>query len=43
MKQFFGEVCWGDLDCLVMDLPPGTGDEALSIAHLIKKVDGALL
>jgi ATP-binding protein involved in chromosome partitioning len=43
LKQFFGEVYWGDLDYLVMDLPPGTGDEALSIAHLIKKVDGAII
>lgn len=43
LKQFFGEVYWGDLDYLVMDLPPGTGDEPLSIAHLIKKVDGAII
>jgi ATP-binding protein involved in chromosome partitioning len=43
LKQFFGEVEWGELDYLVMDLPPGTGDEALSIYHLIKQVDGALI
>jgi ATP-binding protein involved in chromosome partitioning len=43
LKQFFGEVHWGELDYLVMDLPPGTGDEPLSIAHLIKKVDGAII
>lgn len=44
LKQFFGEVHWGELDYLIMDLPPGTGDEALSIAHLIKKkVEGAMI
>jgi len=43
IKQFLGEVYWGELDYLIMDLPPGTGDEALSIAHLIGKVDGAVI
>jgi len=43
LKQFLGEVHWGSLDYLIIDLPPGTGDEALSIAHLIKKVDGAVI
>jgi len=43
IKQFLGEVHWGNLDYLLIDLPPGTGDEALSVAHLLKKVDGALV
>jgi len=43
IKQFLGEVHWGNLDYLLIDLPPGTGDEALSVAHLLKKVDGALI
>ena len=43
IKQFLGEVVWGDLDYLIIDLPPGTGDEALSTAHLLKKVDAALV
>lgn len=43
MKQFLGEVQWGELDYLIIDLPPGTGDEALSISHLIGKVDGAVI
>jgi Mrp family chromosome partitioning ATPase len=43
IKQFLGDVDWGDLDYLVIDLPPGTGDEPLSIAHLIKDVDGAII
>lgn len=43
IKQFLGEVFWGALDYLIIDLPPGTGDEALSTAHLIKNVDGAII
>ena len=43
MKQFLGEVHWGALDYLIIDLPPGTGDEALSIAQLIGSVDGAVI
>ncbi len=35
IKQFLGDVKWGDLDYLIIDLPPGTGDESLSIAQLI--------
>jgi Mrp family chromosome partitioning ATPase len=41
--QFLGDVSWGVLDYLIVDLPPGTGDEALSVAHLIKDVDGAII
>ncbi len=43
IKQFLGDVEWGDVDYLVVDLPPGTGDEPLSVAHLIEKVDGSVI
>ncbi len=35
IQQFLGDIWWGDIDYLIVDLPPGTGDEALSIAQLI--------
>jgi ATP-binding protein involved in chromosome partitioning len=35
LEQFLADVWWGDLDILLMDLPPGTGDIAISAAHLI--------
>jgi ATP-binding protein involved in chromosome partitioning len=35
IQQFLGDVEWGDLDWLIIDSPPGTGDEPLSIAQLI--------
>jgi ATP-binding protein involved in chromosome partitioning len=35
LQQFLADVYWGDLDVLLMDLPPGTGDIALSVAQLL--------
>ena len=35
IQQFLGDVYWGDLDVLFMDLPPGTGDVAITVAQLV--------
>jgi len=43
IKQFLKDVEWGDLDFLVVDCPPGTGDEPLSVVQLIGKPDGAVI
>ena len=43
IRQFLQDVAWGDLDFLIVDSPPGTGDEPLSIAQLIPEADGAII
>ncbi len=43
VQQFIEDVNWGKLDYLVIDMPPGTGDEALSIVQLIPKADGMVV
>ncbi len=42
VKQFWNEVAWGDLDVLVVDMPPGTGDVALTVFQSIP-VDGVVI
>jgi ATP-binding protein involved in chromosome partitioning len=37
VEQFMTDVWWGDLDILLLDLPPGTGDVAISVAQLVPK------
>jgi ATP-binding protein involved in chromosome partitioning len=39
LRQFLAEVFWGDLDILLLDLPPGTGDVAISVAQLIPNAE----
>jgi ATP-binding protein involved in chromosome partitioning len=43
IKQFLKDVEWGDLDYLVIDSPPGTGDEPLSVAQLVENAAGAVI
>ena len=43
IKQFLKDVVWGDLDYLIIDAPPGTGDEPLSVCQLLGRVDGAVI
>jgi ATP-binding protein involved in chromosome partitioning len=39
LQQFLADVYWGDLDVLLMDLPPGTGDIAISVAQLVPSAE----
>ncbi|MBN2162938.1 MAG: Mrp/NBP35 family ATP-binding protein [Pontiellaceae bacterium] len=43
ITQFLGDVEWGELDYLIIDCPPGTGDEPLSVCQLIKEPAGAVI
>jgi len=43
IRQFLGEVAWGPLDFLLVDLPPGTGDESLSVLQLLPEMDGVVI
>jgi ATP-binding protein involved in chromosome partitioning len=43
IRQFLSDVSWGKLDFLIVDSPPGTGDEPLSIVQLIPDADGAVI
>ncbi|HDQ15307.1 MAG TPA: ATP-binding protein [Sediminispirochaeta sp.] len=43
IKQFLADVNWGKLDYLVIDTPPGTGDEPLTVAQLIPELDGSIV
>ncbi|MDH4292257.1 MAG: Mrp/NBP35 family ATP-binding protein [Dehalococcoidia bacterium] len=43
IKQFLSDITWGELDFLFIDLPPGTGDEPLSVMQLISDMDGVII
>jgi ATP-binding protein involved in chromosome partitioning len=43
IQQFLSDIVWGDLDFLFVDLPPGTGDEPLSVMQLIPDIDGVII
>jgi ATP-binding protein involved in chromosome partitioning len=43
IRQFLSDIVWGDLDLLLIDLPPGTGDEPLSVAQLLPEMDGVVI
>ncbi|MDD4325435.1 MAG: Mrp/NBP35 family ATP-binding protein [Candidatus Bathyarchaeia archaeon] len=43
IQQFISDIAWGELDYLFVDLPPGTGDEPLSVMQLIPDMDGVVI
>ena len=43
IKHFLEQVAWGTLDYLVIDCPPGTGDEPLSVLQLVERITGAII
>jgi len=43
IRQFLADIIWGELDYLLIDLPPGTGDEPLSVAQLLPELDGVII
>jgi len=43
IQQFLSDIAWGELDFLLIDLPPGTGDEPLSVMQLLPEMDGVII
>ena len=43
IQQFIGDVAWGKLDALIIDFPPGTSDEPLTVAQYLPNIDGMVI
>jgi Mrp family chromosome partitioning ATPase len=43
IQQFIGDVAWGKLDTLIIDFPPGTSDEPLTVAQYLPNIDGMVI
>ncbi len=43
IQQFLSDIMWGELDFLFVDLPPGTGDEPLSVIQSVPNIDGVII
>lgn len=43
IQQFIGDVEWGELDYLIIDFPPGTSDEPLTVAQSLPDIDGMVI
>lgn len=43
IQQFLEDVAWGERDFIILDMPPGTGDEGLTVAQLVPEVDGVII
>jgi ATP-binding protein involved in chromosome partitioning len=43
IQQFIGDVAWGELDHLIIDFPPGTSDEPLTVTQSLPKMDGVVI
>ena len=43
IQQFLEDVAWGERDYIILDMPPGTGDEGLSVAQLVPDADGIII
>ena len=43
IQQFIGDVSWGELDSLIIDFPPGTSDEPLTVSQHLPGIDGVVI
>ncbi|MCD4828900.1 MAG: Mrp/NBP35 family ATP-binding protein [Candidatus Cloacimonetes bacterium] len=43
IKQFLSDIVWPEIDYLIIDCPPGTGDEPLSVVQILERLDGSVI